>query len=75
MSFRTIAKVAIISLSTWQAASAQSGKATNTRVSCNESIHAIRQSQAEPRTRAELKQRLPFRILKPHPTAKPRARH
>jgi hypothetical protein len=37
MSFRTIAKVAIISLSTWQAASAQS---------------AIGQSQTEPRTRA-----------------------
>jgi len=35
MSFRTIAKVAIISLSTWQAASA----------------HAIGQSQTEPRTR------------------------
>jgi len=47
-------KAAIISLSTWQAASAQSGKETNTPVLCNdaESIHAIGQSQAEPRTRA-----------------------
>jgi hypothetical protein len=33
MSFRTIATVAIISLSTWQAASAQSGKETNTPLS------------------------------------------
>jgi hypothetical protein len=40
MRFRTIAKVAIISFSTWQAASAQSGKQTNG------------QSQAEPRTHA-----------------------
>jgi hypothetical protein len=32
MRFRTIAKVAIISLSIWQAASAQSGKETSTRV-------------------------------------------
>ena len=70
MSFRTIAKVAIISLNTWQAASAQPGNETNTRGSCDdavtwwryneriaqrddhESIHAIEQSQAEPRTRA-----------------------
>jgi hypothetical protein len=69
MSFRTRAAVAIISLSTWLAASAQSGKRTNTPVSFNgavmwrqynerraqmndhESIHAIGQPQAEPRTR------------------------
>jgi len=70
MSFRTIAKVAIISLSTWQAASAQPENEANTPGSCDdavtwwryneriaqrddhESIHAIEQSQAEPRTRA-----------------------
>ena len=52
MSFQTIAKVAIISLSTWQVASARSGKATNTPVSCNQPIHGFGQSQAEPRTRA-----------------------
>jgi hypothetical protein len=38
MSFRTIAKVAIISLSTWLAASAQSGKETNTPVSFNGAV-------------------------------------
>ena len=38
MSFRIIAKVAIISLSTWQAASAQSGKEINTPVSCNDAV-------------------------------------
>jgi hypothetical protein len=69
MSFRTIARVAIISLSSWLAASAQSGKETNTPVSFtdavtwrqynerraqmndHETIHPIRQSQGEPRTR------------------------
>jgi hypothetical protein len=38
MSFRIIAKVAIISLSTWQAASAQSGKEINTPISCNDAV-------------------------------------
>jgi hypothetical protein len=70
MSFRTIATVAIISLSIWQAASAQSGKETNmpassgdsmtwrqfderrAQINDHESIHAIRQSQTEPRARA-----------------------
>ena len=48
MSFRSMAKIAIISLSTWQAASAQSGNETN---------HVTGQSQTQPhtRTRAEAK--------------------
>jgi Protein of unknown function (DUF3224) len=76
MSFRIMATVAIISLSTWLAASAQSGKETNTPVSSDdavtrpqykerraqmndhESIHAIGQSQAEPRTRARAEARI-----------------
>jgi Protein of unknown function (DUF3224) len=49
MSFRTIAKVAIIFLSTWQAASAQSQKETN--------MHTV-QSQTEPRTRARAKAKI-----------------
>ena len=36
MSFRTMTNIAIISLSTWQAASAQSGKETNTPISCDD---------------------------------------
>jgi hypothetical protein len=38
MNFRTIAKVAIITLSTWQAAGAQSGKETNTPASRNDAV-------------------------------------
>ena len=38
MSFRAVAKVAITSLSAWQAASAQSGKETTTPVSCNDAV-------------------------------------
>ena len=38
MNFRSIAKVAIISLSAWLAASAQSGKETNTPVSFNDAV-------------------------------------
>jgi hypothetical protein len=38
MSFRTIARVAIIFLSSWLAASAQSGKETNTPVSFNDAV-------------------------------------
>jgi Protein of unknown function (DUF3224) len=49
MSFRTIAKVTIIFLSTWQAASAQSQKGTN--------MHTV-QSQTEPRTRARAKAKI-----------------
>jgi hypothetical protein len=49
MSFRTIAKVAIIFFSTWQAASAQSQKETN--------MHTV-QSQTEPRTRARAKAKI-----------------
>src|SRR5436190_3717782 len=47
MNFRTIAKVAIVSLSTWQAASAH-----------HESIHAVGQSQTKPRTRARAKAKI-----------------
>jgi Protein of unknown function (DUF3224) len=56
MSFRIIATVAIISLSTWEAASAQSGK-DNQQMNPNESIQAVGQSQAKPsvRTRAKAK--------------------
>lgn len=61
MSFRTIATVAIISLTTWQAASAPSGKETNTPVSGHDAVAArqynerrapIGQSQTKPCTRA-----------------------
>ena len=38
MSFRTIARVAIIFLSSWLAASAQSGKETNTPVSFTDAV-------------------------------------
>ena len=91
MSFRTIAKVAIISLSTWQAASAQPGNETNTPGSCDvtwwryneriaqrddhESIHAIEQSQAEPRTRARAETKITVQSSEARPTTKPRARH
>jgi uncharacterized protein DUF3224 len=36
MNFRTLANIAIISLGAWQAASAQSGKETNTPISCDD---------------------------------------
>jgi hypothetical protein len=59
MSFRTIATVTIISLSTWQAASGQSEKDNEKRpqMNDNESIHAAGQSQTKPgmRTRAKAK--------------------
>jgi hypothetical protein len=60
MNFRTIAKVAIISLSTCQAASAQSGKDNERRPQMNnhESIHAVGLSQTEPRTRARAKAKI-----------------
>jgi hypothetical protein len=38
MTFRTIAKVAIISLSTLPAATVHLGKETNTPVSCNDAV-------------------------------------
>ena len=68
MSFRTIATVAIISLSALQPASAQSGKETNISVLHNDSVierrynekqmqKAIGQSQ-EPRTRAQAKAKI-----------------
>ncbi len=60
MNFRTIAKVAIISLSTWQGASAQSGKDNEKRpqMTNHESIHAVGQSQTKPRTRARAKAKI-----------------
>ena len=51
MSFRTIAKVAIISLSSWQAAS----------------DHAIGQSQTEPRTRARAEAKITVQSSKAKP--------
>ena len=48
MRLRTIGKILIISLSTWQAASAQSEKETNTPM----------QSQTQPRTRANAKAKI-----------------
>src|SRR5437763_12283555 len=57
MSFRTIATVTIISLSTWQAASAQPGK-ENSQMNDDESTHAVGQSQAKPRTRARAKAKI-----------------
>src|SRR5437763_760306 len=56
MSFRTIATVTIICLSTWQAASAESGK-QNSQMN-DESTHAVGQSQANPRTRARAKAKI-----------------
>ncbi len=38
MSFRTIAIVAILFLSIWQPASAQSGEETNAPVSCSDAV-------------------------------------
>jgi hypothetical protein len=60
MSFRTIATVTIISLSTWQTASAQSGKDDERRQQMNEdeSIHAVGQCQRAPRTRARAKAKI-----------------
>ena len=56
MRFRTVATATIISLSTWQGTSAQSGK-DNQQVNDDESNQAARQSQMErhPRTRAKAK--------------------
>src|SRR5579871_4629784 len=39
MNFRPIAKIAIISIGTWQLATAQSGKETNMPRSCGDAIH------------------------------------
>jgi hypothetical protein len=60
MSFRTIAIVTIISLSNWQAASAQSEKANERKpqMNENESIHGVGQSQTEPRTRTRAKAKI-----------------
>src|ERR1051325_9990546 len=60
MSFRTIATVTIISLSVWQAASAQSGKDNQRRPQMNdhESTHAVGQSQTQPHTRARAKAKI-----------------
>jgi hypothetical protein len=57
MSFRTIAIVTIISLSTWQAASAQSGK-DNQQMNPDGPIHAAGQSQIEPPSRARAKAKI-----------------
>jgi len=56
MRFRTIATVTIISLSTWQGTSAQSGK-DNQQMNDDESNHAVGHSQTERpvRTRAKTK--------------------
>src|SRR5512132_2946058 len=69
MSFRTIATVMIISLSTWQAASAQSGKDNERRPQMNddESIHAVGQSQTEPRTRARAKAKITVQSSEANP--------
>ena len=64
MRFRTMAKVAIISVSIWQAASAQSEKETNTPLP----------SQAEPRTRARAKAKIAVQSSEAEPydqTARP----
>lgn len=60
MSFRTIATVAIISFSTWQAASTQSQKDTGRRpqMGDHESIHAVGQSQTKPRRRVRAKAKI-----------------
>jgi len=54
MNFRTMAIVTIIILSAWQAASPQLAKENERRRQMNDdqSIHAVGQSQTEPRTRA-----------------------
>jgi len=52
MSFRTIAKIAVITVSVSQAASAQSGKDTNMQTKDHEFVHASRQSPASPHTHA-----------------------
>lgn len=58
MSFRTIATVTIISLSTWQAASAQSAKETNMNTA---------QFQTQPRTRARAKAKITVRSSEAKP--------
>jgi hypothetical protein len=50
MSFRSIAKVAIISLCTWQAASAQSGQEANTPVPLNEAVTQPQHSETRAQT-------------------------
>lgn len=55
MNFRTMATIAIISLSIWQA-SAQSGKDNERRSQMNG--HEARQSQTEPRSRARAKAKI-----------------
>jgi Protein of unknown function (DUF3224) len=57
MSFRTIATVMIISLGTWQAASAQPGK-DNQQMDHDESNQAEGQSQIESRTRTRGKAKI-----------------
>ncbi len=58
MSFRTIAKVAIIFLSIWQAVSAQSHKETNTQTA---------KSQTRPHTRARAKAKITVQSSEAHP--------
>jgi hypothetical protein len=55
MRFLTIATITIIG--TWQAASAQSGK-DNQQMNADESIHAVKQSQTEPRKRTRAKAKI-----------------
>jgi Protein of unknown function (DUF3224) len=57
MSFRTIATATIISLSTLQGTSAQSGK-DNQQMNHDESIHAVARSKAEPRRRTQAKAKI-----------------
>jgi hypothetical protein len=77
MSFRPIATVTIISLSTWQAASTQSGRDNERKPQMNdqESIHAVGQSQTEPRRRARAKAKITVQNSEAKPydqTASPR---
>jgi hypothetical protein len=50
MSFRSIAKVAIISVCTWQAASVQSGQETNTPVPLNDAVTQPQHSETRAQT-------------------------
>lgn len=63
MTFRTIATGAIISLSTWQAASTESQKDSGRRPQMNDhkSIQAAGQSQTKPRTRTRAKAEITVR--------------
>src|SRR6059058_2081238 len=57
MRFPAIAIITIICLGTWQAVSAQSGKDSQ-QMNDDGSIHAVGESQTEPRTRARAKAKI-----------------